>query len=351
MAVATLSCGHIRDMDVIRRDNDCMAGLDRNQTNRSFRIGHGKYRNYLPLLNGRLSLAWQSQPRWFYRPIERDVRYDSASSAPGRGHCAAWTRELTEDPVSQIALSLRCHPGQCRSAARVRPRRLLLHGLPGFCPLPGFSGRDPEPPGRHRNRRNPPGRSPLHNGPRQARLHVTVATKACCDGTRLAATHPDRKHPARPEDALRRVWSGRACLKHRRVVFRAAEDRPQDCAIRPWRVSRQPLSPRFFGVVRIMTKVIGARTRRDTQGETRSSRPASGRADQHAASPDARGAKVARSCRLTALVQDSHMQALIFDLDGTLIDTVYAHVFAWQSGPSPKSASPSTDGASIGASE
>src|ERR1700694_4211609 len=24
------------------------------------------------------------------------------------------------------------------------------------------------------------------------------------------------------------------------------------------------------------------------------------------------------------------MQAVIFDLDGTLIDTVYAHVFAWQ---------------------
>ena len=24
------------------------------------------------------------------------------------------------------------------------------------------------------------------------------------------------------------------------------------------------------------------------------------------------------------------MKALIFDLDGTLIDTVYAHVFAWQ---------------------
>ena len=24
------------------------------------------------------------------------------------------------------------------------------------------------------------------------------------------------------------------------------------------------------------------------------------------------------------------MTALIFDLDGTLIDTVYAHVFAWQ---------------------
>jgi len=23
-------------------------------------------------------------------------------------------------------------------------------------------------------------------------------------------------------------------------------------------------------------------------------------------------------------------QALIFDLDGTLVDTVYAHVFAWQ---------------------
>src|SRR5712691_8010713 len=25
------------------------------------------------------------------------------------------------------------------------------------------------------------------------------------------------------------------------------------------------------------------------------------------------------------------MRALIFDLDGTLVDTVYAHVFAWQS--------------------
>ncbi len=24
------------------------------------------------------------------------------------------------------------------------------------------------------------------------------------------------------------------------------------------------------------------------------------------------------------------MRALIFDLDGTLVDTVYAHVFAWQ---------------------
>jgi beta-phosphoglucomutase-like phosphatase (HAD superfamily) len=24
------------------------------------------------------------------------------------------------------------------------------------------------------------------------------------------------------------------------------------------------------------------------------------------------------------------MLALIFDLDGTLVDTVYAHVFAWQ---------------------
>jgi beta-phosphoglucomutase-like phosphatase (HAD superfamily) len=24
------------------------------------------------------------------------------------------------------------------------------------------------------------------------------------------------------------------------------------------------------------------------------------------------------------------MPALIFDLDGTLVDTVYAHVFAWQ---------------------
>jgi len=24
------------------------------------------------------------------------------------------------------------------------------------------------------------------------------------------------------------------------------------------------------------------------------------------------------------------MEALIFDLDGTLVDTVYAHVFAWQ---------------------
>ena len=25
-----------------------------------------------------------------------------------------------------------------------------------------------------------------------------------------------------------------------------------------------------------------------------------------------------------------HARALIFDLDGTLVDTVYAHVFAWQ---------------------
>jgi beta-phosphoglucomutase-like phosphatase (HAD superfamily) len=24
------------------------------------------------------------------------------------------------------------------------------------------------------------------------------------------------------------------------------------------------------------------------------------------------------------------MKALIFDLDGTLVDTVYAHIFAWQ---------------------
>ena len=34
-------------------------------------------------------------------------------------------------------------------------------------------------------------------------------------------------------------------------------------------------------------------------------------------------------------IQHSHriditMRALIFDLDGTLVDTVYAHVFAWQ---------------------
>jgi beta-phosphoglucomutase-like phosphatase (HAD superfamily) len=27
------------------------------------------------------------------------------------------------------------------------------------------------------------------------------------------------------------------------------------------------------------------------------------------------------------------MQALIFDLDGTLVDTVYAHTFAWQKTP------------------
>ena len=27
------------------------------------------------------------------------------------------------------------------------------------------------------------------------------------------------------------------------------------------------------------------------------------------------------------------MRALIFDLDGTLVDTVYAHVFAWQRAP------------------
>src|SRR5207249_5331305 len=33
--------------------------------------------------------------------------------------------------------------------------------------------------------------------------------------------------------------------------------------------------------------------------------------------------------RSTTSVYD-HMRALIFDLDGTLVDTVYAHVFAWQ---------------------
>jgi beta-phosphoglucomutase-like phosphatase (HAD superfamily) len=27
------------------------------------------------------------------------------------------------------------------------------------------------------------------------------------------------------------------------------------------------------------------------------------------------------------------MRALIFDLDGTLVDTVYAHIFAWQKTP------------------
>ncbi len=28
--------------------------------------------------------------------------------------------------------------------------------------------------------------------------------------------------------------------------------------------------------------------------------------------------------------QEADLRALIFDLDGTLVDTVYAHIFAWQ---------------------
>ena len=43
------------------------------------------------------------------------------------------------------------------------------------------------------------------------------------------------------------------------------------------------------------------------------------------------------------------MQALIFDLDGTLIDTVYAHVFAWQRAFAEVGLA-SMDGASTGAS-
>ena len=42
------------------------------------------------------------------------------------------------------------------------------------------------------------------------------------------------------------------------------------------------------------------------------------------------------------------MRALIFDLDGTLVDTVYAHVFAWQrallEGGHPSTAGGSIDG-------
>src|SRR6266480_2552762 len=34
--------------------------------------------------------------------------------------------------------------------------------------------------------------------------------------------------------------------------------------------------------------------------------------------------------RLARARQTSRMRALIFDLDGTLVDTVYGHVFAWQ---------------------
>jgi hypothetical protein len=42
------------------------------------------------------------------------------------------------------------------------------------------------------------------------------------------------------------------------------------------------------------------------------------------------------------------MKALIFDLDATLVDTVYAHVFAWQ--PWPRPGCRLTAGASTGAS-
>src|SRR5207247_7357706 len=37
-----------------------------------------------------------------------------------------------------------------------------------------------------------------------------------------------------------------------------------------------------------------------------------------------------RASRSTLALSAVRMQALIFDLDGTLVDTVYAHVFAWQ---------------------
>src|SRR3954468_2281767 len=37
-----------------------------------------------------------------------------------------------------------------------------------------------------------------------------------------------------------------------------------------------------------------------------------------------------RAVHVPSTQQGDVMRALIFDLDGTLIDTVYAHVFAWQ---------------------
>src|SRR6266540_2330037 len=40
--------------------------------------------------------------------------------------------------------------------------------------------------------------------------------------------------------------------------------------------------------------------------------------------PPGVGASGGHGCR------EGDMRALIFDLDGTLVDTVYAHVFAWQ---------------------
>jgi len=42
------------------------------------------------------------------------------------------------------------------------------------------------------------------------------------------------------------------------------------------------------------------------------------------------GARRALCAGVVARAYTSPMQALIFDLDGTLVDTVYAHVFAWQ---------------------
>src|SRR5205823_15013077 len=39
---------------------------------------------------------------------------------------------------------------------------------------------------------------------------------------------------------------------------------------------------------------------------------------------------VGRASRSTLALSAVRMPALIFDLDGTLVDTVYAHVFAWQ---------------------
>src|SRR5258708_1104214 len=43
-----------------------------------------------------------------------------------------------------------------------------------------------------------------------------------------------------------------------------------------------------------------------------------------------RSVQSARPASGSRFASSRHVRALLFDLDGTLIDTVYAHVFAWQ---------------------
>ena len=65
-------------------------------------------------------------------------------------------------------------------------------------------------------------------------------------------------------------------------------------------------------------------------GERPSLRSRSSRAVLSSGSVVASTMRLARPENVTARRRYCQMHALIFDLDGTLVDTVYAHVFAWQ---------------------